>query len=600
MQVFLECLADRYREGVKSLSADLAIAPAVPPMKEPCFYLQQLMAPLGTDNNRHEDNLTLSVLSVMLNRLYSGKSSIGTRMWDHGYFTGTPYIAGYYREMAPIWMDFAGLIEGHPSPRSAEGAPFHYLELGSGLGLHLCLMAAAYPEGLFVGVDLMPDHIYTSRRFAERLGLDNIKFIQGDLLDLDSVLSQLASVGIGFGSCDYVAAHGIFTWVDEKVKESLLKLATHCLKAGGYFYCSYNTYPGWLARSAFYSAFQQDLADIGMINMPEVLEHTREILKTLIGSDQSISALGAQLPGFKSELDALVQQDTTYLSHEFGNRSWQPVYVRTMHEKCKKFHLSFKASATLPEIFDDLLPEPVRSAVLMTKKKQTREVLKDLGIMQSFRRDLFVYGNTQLPKQEHERLLGSVQIRLLGSPIECTEEIEFKTSLGVIQGGSDAYRSITQLLAQGPLLVAHLISSAAGLDYQVVIRCLALLVHAERVGLDRGAAAGVARGLAQRINTTILEMIQEGSPVRFLVTPAIGSCTMIDQIDGWVIPAMLQGLEGEALGECVALGTSLTNTVILKDGISLNDVTALVKAVADHAKSLQETRWHLLQELGAL
>jgi hypothetical protein len=82
-------------------------------------------------------------LSVMLNRLYSGKSSIGARMWDHGYFTGTPYIAGFYREMAPIWMDFAGLIEGHPSPRPSEGAPFHYLELGSGLGLHLCLMAAA-------------------------------------------------------------------------------------------------------------------------------------------------------------------------------------------------------------------------------------------------------------------------------------------------------------------------------------------------------------------------------------------------------------------------------------------------------------------------
>jgi SAM-dependent methyltransferase len=165
-------------------------------------------------------------------------------------------------------------------------------------------MAAAYPEGVFVGVDLMPDHIYMSQRFADRLGLDNIKFLQGDLLDVDSVVPQLASVGIVHGSCDYVAAHGIFTWVDEKVQESLLKLATHSLKAGGYFYCSYNTYPGWLARSAFYSAFQQDLADMGTINMTDVLEHTREGLETLIGSDQSISALGAQLPSFKSELGA--------------------------------------------------------------------------------------------------------------------------------------------------------------------------------------------------------------------------------------------------------------------------------------------------------
>ena len=55
--------------------------------------------------------------------------------WDHGYFSSTSYTAGFYRELAPAWLDFAALLKGHQPPRSHEGEPFTYLELGSGMGL---------------------------------------------------------------------------------------------------------------------------------------------------------------------------------------------------------------------------------------------------------------------------------------------------------------------------------------------------------------------------------------------------------------------------------------------------------------------------------
>jgi hypothetical protein len=52
--------------------------------------------------------------------------------WSHGYFPNALYISGFYREMAPNWLDFAALVKGH-RPTRREGQPFRYLELSSAL-----------------------------------------------------------------------------------------------------------------------------------------------------------------------------------------------------------------------------------------------------------------------------------------------------------------------------------------------------------------------------------------------------------------------------------------------------------------------------------
>src|SRR3546814_10811048 len=52
-------------------------------------------------------------------------------------------------------------------------APFRYLELGCGQGFGLCLLAALYPHGAFVGVDFNPEHIAHARELAHGAGLSN-------------------------------------------------------------------------------------------------------------------------------------------------------------------------------------------------------------------------------------------------------------------------------------------------------------------------------------------------------------------------------------------------------------------------------------------
>jgi cyclopropane fatty-acyl-phospholipid synthase-like methyltransferase len=87
------------------------------------------------------------------------------------------------------------------------------LELGCGSGAHLIPMAAARPDGEFVGVDLSNTHITTANRIVTDLGLRNIHFECADLATLDA--------GRTF---DQITAHGVYSWVEKPLQDRILSL----------------------------------------------------------------------------------------------------------------------------------------------------------------------------------------------------------------------------------------------------------------------------------------------------------------------------------------------------------------------------------------
>lgn len=474
--------------------------------------------------------------------------------WEHGYYSESAYTCGYYREMAPNWLDFAALIRGQAPPRPYEGVPFRYLELGCGMGFGLCLLAALYPEGEFVGIDFLPDHIAHAHGLVASLGLTNISFLEADFINLQHQPSSPWSGGYpGPDPFHYVAAHGIATWVIEPVQAALLALAARSLLPGGLFYCSYNTFPGWLQRTAFQQVLrlEQDRSDPS--NPSQAIQRAVATVETLLGTAEAPSALSSGMPQLAVDLAAIKSQDQTYLNQEYFNEGWQPLYVAEMLRRCRQHKLTLISTATLPELFPQLLPESIRSSVIGQSNSLMRETIIDLATMQAFRRDLFVKGRRQLSPGQREQRLAELRFRRQAE--DPVSDYRFECSFGTVIGSPEVHGEAEQALADSPLNFDDW-SFALRKPLEELQVTAALLLHGNRIALDRSFAAPRAIDHCLPLNSALIDLMIAGCPYQTLAAPVIGNGVGLNVVQALMLRALSEGLDGEQLTLCLQHGLS--------------------------------------------
>ena len=137
-----------------------------------------------------------------------------------GYITDVAYIPGFYANMAPTAIRHVAALTRVAPPRVAAG--FRYLELGCGLGRSLTTLAAANPQGEFVGVDVNPDHTAMVDRDIAAGGLTNARVIT----------SGIGALPADLGMFEFIALHGVFSWVAPHVRDEILALARRHLAPG--------------------------------------------------------------------------------------------------------------------------------------------------------------------------------------------------------------------------------------------------------------------------------------------------------------------------------------------------------------------------------
>ncbi|MEO1002670.1 MAG: class I SAM-dependent methyltransferase [Cyanobacteria bacterium J06638_7] len=471
--------------------------------------------------------------------------------WDHGYYSQAAYTSGYYREMAPGWIDFAALVKGVAPGRPSDGAPFRYLDLGCGTGYGLCLLAALHPEGSFVGVDFLPTHIARAERLAADLELSNIRFLEADVLALAADPAPLAAAAGRPPRFDYVAAHGVATWVVEPVQRALFAAAAACLRPGGLFYCSYNCFPGWLARTALHQlvGVERGRSDPAVALQP--IQRAATTLQELLGEEADPTTLAQACPGLRGDLALLESFPPLYLSQEYANDGWQPLYVHQLHERCTAHKLSYVSTAHLSELFAQLLPPQVQAVLRQEANPGVRELLVDLATNKCFRRDLFALGECRLTASEREERLAALRVRRQEAPP--LEAYVFSASYGDVTGELQAYRALEAALADRPQPLAALLALRPQPPEDLVMQA-ALLLAAGRLGLDRGAAGEAALEGCQRVNRTIARLTAEGAGYGSLAAPRVGQALALNSAEQLMAAGLEQGLEGELLGGCVQAG----------------------------------------------
>jgi methyltransferase-like protein len=235
-----------------------------------------------------------------------------------------PYPSYTFAQTSPDRLATMAAFHGM---RPADPAACRVLELGCGNGANLLSFAYIYPESEFVGIDLSGVHIRDAAETARQLDIKNTKFLNQDLMNFDIRES---------GEFDFIIAHGLYSWVPERVREQVLWIFEQTLAPQGVGYVSYNTYPGCHTRQMVREMILYHTSRIS-----DGLEQVREsidflgVLKNKIGSGTLLHRIVDQ------EIADIIDREPENVFHDDLSEFNEPFYFYEFVEQIGKHGLQY-------------------------------------------------------------------------------------------------------------------------------------------------------------------------------------------------------------------------------------------------------------------
>ncbi len=223
------------------------------------------------------------------------------------------------------------------------------LELGCGDGTNLLAFAHAYPNSRFVGIDLAERHIEDAVASAKELGLKNIEFIAADLCRID--LAKL-------GKFDFIVAHGLFSWIPDKVREAVLHIYKECLTENGVGYISYNAYPGCHIREMINGMMQFHIE--GIEDPIDKVSEARRFLEFLSDSVPDGSNYCETL---RTEFEQIKSRSDSNIYHDDLAELNQPFYFHEFISMMDDSELSYIGEANPSTANPDKIKPGVRESI---------------------------------------------------------------------------------------------------------------------------------------------------------------------------------------------------------------------------------------------
>ncbi len=283
------------------------------------------------------------------------------------------------------------------------------LELGCGNGTNLLSFAYILPESTFVGIDLSQTHIKRAKNSATELGVENTEFRCEDVMEFDRER---------YGEFDYIIAHGLFSWVPEPVRETILEIYSECLAPHGVGYISYNAYPGCKVREMLWDMMKFFTAEIPVpaVRVSAGLQFLN-FINFAADKESAYSSLIA------SELATYPQRTVENIFHDDLSELNRPFYFHEFVETIKPAGLQFlceidsfwKESKLRPEIgakLDELGDDVIK-----------REQITDFIIGRPFRSTLVCRNDHLLNRNPAADILRSFYIASQLEPVSVQPDL---------------------------------------------------------------------------------------------------------------------------------------------------------------------------------
>lgn len=284
----------------------------------------------------------------------------------------TPYRSIAYPDTRPAHLAAVAHLLGIAAP-AVETA--RVLEIGCAGGGNIIPLAAACPEGRFVGVDLSQVQIDQAMQRAAAAGLDNIEFRRGSATEIDE----------SWGTFGYIVCHGVYSWVPPEVRRAILRVTAERLAGDGLAVVSYNVLPGWHLKRVSRDIM---LAQAGRFADPvQKLAEARSFLELVKDRVAPQTPYGEVV---QTEAAFLAGQRDDYVMHEYLEAENRACTVIDFLDEAGVAGLNYLADA------DTMLPETVGTGLAAALRQLAGDRLPqlehylDLVIGRTFRQSILM------------------------------------------------------------------------------------------------------------------------------------------------------------------------------------------------------------------
>lgn len=442
-------------------------------------------------------------------------------MTAEGYITDVAYIPGFYPNMSPIAMRYVASLNRVAPPPMADG--FRYLELGCGLGRSLTTLAAANPKGQFVGVDVNPAHTKAVEK----------EIAAGDLANARVITADFSTLPEDVGDFDFIALHGVFSWVSPEVREAVLQIAKSRLKAGGLLLVSYNAMPGWAHLQPIRGILRQYAA----LRAGDSVQKVREALGYLVYMRDKHGKYFEDNPRAAAYVDGILKQDIRYVAHEYLNEHWTAFYFAEVAGLFRGAGLAFVGSLPVHTNFWDLCVRPeFQELFRTTTDRLVTEAHKDFCANTAFRWDLYAKAPRMMPTiNDRLREIDDLHFRLARPGITLPYQVNLGVVTSTVQG--PLYQSLLGMLSQGSMRLSEIVASPQ-------------LSGTPPADLAKAVDAGVAMGLFDVTAGPVKPAAAQASEAVRVVLPFNAAILRTDSLGGRPLSlASTSSGTGHALGD---------------------------------------------------
>ncbi len=427
--------------------------------------------------------------------------------WDDGYTSETNYtFFNYYAQFNPLPLKLHFLAKSLAYPKIKTAC-----ELGFGQGVSINMHAAS-SDIEWYGNDFNPDQV----AFAQKIA--NTSKANIHLYD-DSFEEFLKRDDLP--QFDYIALHGIWSWINDENKDYIVEFIRKKLTGGGILYVSYNTLPGHSKRQPLREMMRQFY-----INCQSPSQDQKSRVDDCLNF---VEELYKQSPDLKTHnplifdtINSLRPYDHNYLVHEYLNQNWDPMYFHEFAKYIEKAKVSYVCSSNIAEIMDVVNYNEKHKALFNSLNNPVLiETAKDFIEDRQFRTDIWIKGATPLTDVEKEEAIKDLKFIFTGD----IEDVK------LIYKGNTASVDLTNIL--NPILdlikdrKIHSLKeildvvSKKGFTFSDTIVAVEALVSQSAIVVAQEASKN-AIATAHNLNEDILKNSAMQSKFAVLASPVVG------------------------------------------------------------------------------